>query len=50
MKDCYSEKRANNIKVKEVRRQKLGRRKKMCEDNRDNVRVTQSIGKEMYVL
>ena len=43
-------KRGNAMKVREVRRQKMGRRKKTFEDKRDNVRVTQSPVKKMYVL
>ena len=35
-------KKGNAMKVREVRRQKTGRRRKMYEDERDNVRVTQS--------
>ena len=44
-------KKGNAMKVRDVRRQKMGRRKKMYEDKRDNVRVPQSPEKrKMYIL
>ena len=49
MKDCYYEKGQIvwRWKRSEDKCQKMGRRKKMCEDNRDNVKVTESPEKKI---